>query len=29
MVNFLGTFITNKVLLIEEETEIEDWNELD
>lgn len=29
MVNFFGTFITNKVLPIEKETEIEDWNELD
>ena len=29
MVNFLGTFITNKALPITEETEIDDWNELD
>ena len=28
MVNFFGTFITNKALPIEKETEIEDWNEL-
>lgn len=29
MVNFFGTFITNKELPITEETDIEDWNELD
>ena len=28
MVNFFGTFITKKALPITEETEIEDWNEL-
>lgn len=29
LVNFFGTFITNKPLPIEKETDIEDWNELD
>ena len=29
MVNFLGTFITKKPIPITEETEVEDYNELD
>lgn len=29
LVNFFGTFITKKALPITEETDIEDWNELD